>query len=683
MKHLYLFIAISFLATSLSAQHTQLCGTDELSHQLYVSHPALQQQMDANRQYLKAFTAQYVANHTDRDADSVLTIPVVFHVIHMYGNENVTDEQVMSGLYVLNRNFANQHPDSGNIVAAFKPIAANCEIEFKLAHLDPAGNCTNGINRIASALTKVGDHSVKNLVHWDPSKYLNVYVVRSIANLAGHCLMPDQAAAKPEWDGIVIDDSYLGNTGTSSEQTSVVMAHEAGHYLNLFHIWGGNNVPNYFYQLVGQQGNCAIGDDVQDTPPTIGWSNCNLSAVSCGNTVDNVQNAMDYSYCNFMFTQGQRQRMRAALNSQVANRNNLITPANHTATGIDLGTVCRAAFDADLQVVCINDTIAFTDKSVTTPTGWLWNFGDGNTSSEQNPLHAYAAPGDYAVILTATKNSTTASSDTFTVHVNPVNALPFFIEGFETVPTVAQTGLVNSTDNTALRFVLSNSGEGYNSSRAAVVRMADTTAAYTGRTVLTSGAVDLTNQGVPTFTMKYACTQKKQNTDDVLEVFISTDCGKTWLSKGKRLGANLRTVSTPVTDANWAPADSTEWKTYTFAIAGNQTVSSFMFRIEYTTYYGNAFYLDNINLNPAAYTGVERTLLHDIEIVPNPTNGQFMLTGDFEDMQLDLADVNGRTVMQQSHVTGGDRIDIAHLPQGVYLLRLHNDNSYGVKRVIR
>lgn len=683
MKHLYTLLTALFIYATATAQLTQMCGTDEYMHQLFTNNPALQQQMLANRQYLKSFTAQYVAAHADRNADSILTVPVVFHVIHMYGTENVTDQQVMSGLYVLNRNFANQHPDSANIVADFKPIAANCDIEFKLAHTDPDGNCTSGINRIASALTKVGDHSVKNMIHWDPAKYLNVYVVRNIASLAGHCLMPDQAAAKPEWDGIVIDDSYLGNTGTSSEQTSVVMAHETGHYLNLFHIWGGNNVPNYFYQPVGQQANCGIGDDVQDTPPTIGWSTCNLTAASCGNSVDNVQNAMDYTYCNFMFTQGQRQRMRAALNSPIANRNNLITTANHAATGINLGTVCKAAFTASRNIVCINDTVTFTDNSVTTPATWLWNFGDNTTSTEQNPVHAYDTPGDYYVTLTAGKNNTTATSDTFMIHVNGVTAWPFFVQGFETATGIAQTGLINSTDNPSLRFVLSNSGEGYNSAKAACIHMADTTAAYTGRTTLAAGTADLTNQGTPVFGFRYACTQKKQNNDDALDVLISTDCGNTWLSKGKRLGANLRTVSSPVTDVNWAPADTTQWKTYTFAIGSNQATSSFMFRIEYTNYYGNAFYIDNINLNAVAYTGIDKTVLQGIEVVPNPTNGQFKLTGDFEQMELTLTDVNGRTVLTQTSVTGGDVIHIEHLPQGVYLLRLQNDNAYCVKRIIR
>jgi hypothetical protein len=683
MKHIYFLVTLSVLFNSgIYAQTIPMCGTDELSYQLYRDNPSLQGLMESNRAYLKNFTQQYIANQASRsNPDSIYTVPVVFHVIHIYGNENVTDEQVKSGLYVLNRNFSNQNPDSANIAAAFKPIAADCEIQFKLAHLDPNGNCTSGINRIASPLTKFGDHSVKNLIHWDPSKYLNVYVVKGIPNLAGHCLMPDQAAAKPEWDGIVIDDSYLGNIGTSSEFTSVVMAHETGHYLNLFHIWGGNNVPGYFYQPVGQQANCGIGDDVQDTPETIGWSSCNLSSASCSNTVDNVQNAMDYSYCNFMFTQGQRQRMRAALNSPIANRNNLITANNSAATGVNLNTVCKADFIADRNSICYGDTIRFTDKSITTPDTWLWNFGDGATDNIQNPSHAFALPGDYYVTLTASKNSTALTSDSFLVRVNDPNPNPYFVEGFESITQLEQSHLLNNTDNAKLKFALSN-GAGFNSANSIAIRMVDTIA-YTGRTSLISPTINLSSTGTPLFSFKYACSQKKLNSDDVLEVFISTDCGKTWLSKGKRFGSNLQTVATTQNDINWIPADSTQWKTYSFSVGGNQTTANFMFRVEYTSYYTNAFYIDNINLNPAAYNNVEKLLLANVDIMPNPTNGVFKVTGDFDKINLTMLDVNGREVFKKTNVVSNESIDVSVLPQGAYFLRLENENSYCTKKVLR
>ncbi len=686
MKQLCALLAVVYLHYNLPAQEPlKYCGTDDYSYEMYVSHPELRDAMEANRAYLKEFTRNYIAQNSDsRSNDSLYTIPVVFHIIHTYGTENVTDEQVMSGLSVLNRNFSNQHPDSANIVAAFKPIVADCQIEFKLAHLDPQGNCTSGINRIASGLSKYGNHSVKDLIHWDPAKYLNVYVVKQIPNLAGHCLMPDQAAAKPEWDGIVIAHNYLGNIGTSTELTSVVMAHEAGHYLNLFHIWGGNNVPGYFYQPVGQAGNCGIGDDVQDTPETTGWSNCNLNAASCGNTVDMVQNAMDYSYCNFSFTQGQRQRMRAALNSSVAGRNNLMSANNLAATGVDLNILCKASFTVERTITCIFDTLQFTDKSITTPDSWWWNFGDGETSTAQHPWHMYQIEGDYHVTLTATKGGTTVSSDSVLIRVNSTTPYQYFVQDFESVNNMAETALLNESDNPNLLCALSLSNQGYNSDKAAVVRMNDTTFAYSGRTVLTSPNIDLSNAGLAPFSFRYAYSQKVlNNTDDALEVFISNDCGKTWLSKGKRTGANLRTVSSAITDANWSPADSLQWKTYSFTIPSTHAVSNFMFRIELKSFYGNAFCLDNININPSGYNSIEKSELENIEVVPNPTTGSFKLAGDFDKGDVLLLDVNGRVVMEKSNVVANEWMDVQQLPKGIYLLKLENDNAISRKKLIR
>jgi len=47
-------------------------------------------------------------------------------------------------------------------------------------------------------------------------------------------------------------------------------------------------------------------------------------------------------------------------------------------------------------------TVAFTDASTGSPTSWAWTFGDGGTSSSQNPSHTYAAAGTYTVTLVAT-----------------------------------------------------------------------------------------------------------------------------------------------------------------------------------------------------------------------------------------------------------------------------------------
>ena len=57
---------------------------------------------------------------------------------------------------------------------------------------------------------------------------------------------------------------------------------------------------------------------------------------------------------------------------------------------------------------CVNP-IQFTDLTTNLPTGWLWDFGDGTTSPQQNPSHTYAASGTYTITLSATNTNGTAS----------------------------------------------------------------------------------------------------------------------------------------------------------------------------------------------------------------------------------------------------------------------------------
>jgi hypothetical protein len=51
--------------------------------------------------------------------------------------------------------------------------------------------------------------------------------------------------------------------------------------------------------------------------------------------------------------------------------------------------------------------VYFTDQSSGDPTGWQWSFGDGDMSTQQNPVHTYTVPGTYTVSLTVTRNGET------------------------------------------------------------------------------------------------------------------------------------------------------------------------------------------------------------------------------------------------------------------------------------
>ncbi len=79
-------------------------------------------------------------------------------------------------------------------------------------------------------------------------------------------------------------------------------------------------------------------------------------------------------------------------------------------------------FTADVFSGPVPLTVQFTDLSSPTPTGWLWDFGDGNTSTLQNPQHIYALTGAFTVTLTITSPSGYAPlAQTQYITVNPPN----------------------------------------------------------------------------------------------------------------------------------------------------------------------------------------------------------------------------------------------------------------------
>lgn len=83
-------------------------------------------------------------------------------------------------------------------------------------------------------------------------------------------------------------------------------------------------------------------------------------------------------------------------------------------------------------------TYQFTDQSLNSPSTWLWDFGDGNTSTEQNPEHIYATPGEYEVCLTVTNDAGSQTTcETITVVLIPIADFEFVDDG---------VGMVNFTD---------------------------------------------------------------------------------------------------------------------------------------------------------------------------------------------------------------------------------------------
>jgi hypothetical protein len=174
------------------------CGSLQAEQSLIYQQPKSEQiQNDFDK-----VCREYVRNHATQRSNATYTIPVVVHVLHTCGVENISDAQILDALDVLNKDFNKQNADTIEVFPSFDSLIANVGIEFRLAQIDPDGNCTNGIDRIVSGLTNIGGDIAK-LNPWPRKNYLNIWVVKNV-NVAG-------AAAYTYRPALVSGANYLSD----------------------------------------------------------------------------------------------------------------------------------------------------------------------------------------------------------------------------------------------------------------------------------------------------------------------------------------------------------------------------------------------------------------------------------------------------------------------------------------
>lgn len=686
-----ILLQLSIAGKSQAQQHP-ICGADELRISTLREMPKVADVVARRQAELDRFAEQYSANAALRGGEpEVFTIPVVFHVIHQYGPENISDAQLKDGIRVCNATFRKTSPDTAIIVDAFKPIHADCGIEFRLATKDPDGNCHSGINRIASPLGATGDHAVKSLVHWDPTRYLNIYVVSNAAGLAGHAVWPADADTIPEWDGIVMSHNYVGAIGTSDETRSVVFAHECGHYLNLHHIWGGNNVPDFFYLPVAQAENCDHDDLVDDTPNTIGWQSCNLNGASCGNEVDNVQNAMDYSYCNIMFTQGQRDRMRACLNSPIAARNNLWQQSNLIATGVlpEPAPLCAADLTADRTAVCpnIDNVITFSSTSyhgVVDSLRWSFPGGVPSTSAMAAPAITYATPGTYDVTLRAYAGGAwVETTEPAFISVLSVSSVGYpYSESFEEPLVLDGASWSRSSLDSENRWELTDAASS-DGTRSAVLDNWES--GTMTRDELFAPPIDLTGASQMKVAFKYAFAGNAQPLgSDRLQFMVTRNCETSWTTRLSLSGEALQTAA--VQAAPFVPT-ADQWVQEVVNIPALYFDEGFRFKFVHTSAGGNRLYIDDINVDINASVQ-DMALLSGLSIHPNPVSNTLHFTMTTERatrVTIQVMDLAGRTVQSRTQQdlmpgTSHHSMHVEELCAGMYILSIVGEDGAMAQR---
>ena len=263
-KSIFIFLLL-FIAHNIYSQ--KVCSSSFNPSLVQISDNARYQRYTQIEQFILAYrNSLSSSNGRLINANSLITIPVVVHVLH--GGEvigfgrNISVAQVQSQIDVLNEDFRRLNADRVNTPAGFQTVASDVSIQFQLACVDPNGNATNGISRRQTTTAAFSSNdNIKSTTlggedAWPTSRYLNIWVSNLTGGTLGYAQFPFDYSTKPNTDGIVVKTTAFGRVGnvTTPFHLGRTASHEVGHWLNLFHIWGDD-------------GNACTGtDQCNDTP---------------------------------------------------------------------------------------------------------------------------------------------------------------------------------------------------------------------------------------------------------------------------------------------------------------------------------------------------------------------------------------------------------------------------------
>lgn len=690
MKILKIILSTAFIL-SVSLSYAQ-CYTDQYLEELLQSDS--QTAVNYSHYLEHHMTTVMEATNSNDDAKykkkASRVVPVVFHVIHAYGEENISKSQILEQLDILNKDFSKTNSDTGIVREIFKGVAADMDIEFKLAQIAPDGSCTDGINRVYSELTDGGDEKVKELIRWDYRKYLNIWVVKRIERnweppsyVLGYATLPYGTSASR--DGIVIRHDRIGTTGTAvSVSRGRTLTHEVGHWVGLLHPFQG-----------GCTTNDAWTDQVDDTPPVAEASyGCNRNANTCSNDnpdlPDQIENYMDYSNesCQSMFTVGQLARVNQFLSSGTYRGQN-ISSSNLSATGVNNPQDCRPiadfyTIDKETYVCESNSSLTFKDHSYRgdiSSRQWFFEGGTPSTSTALEPEVSYSSAGNYDVTLIVGNGEgfdTLTRTEFITVRPTVAQIKAPFGEDFESVNFGFGWQLETSDNDGWSTF-----NRGSNSSNGLRCYIDDLTDQNV-RFSLTMPPVDLNSHGTPIdLHFDYAYAPRSNNSSEVLLISLSEDCGVTWKTiKGLTANSGLATIQGNYPD--FVPNSQSQWAHGSINIDGYASSQNIMFRFDVLSKGGNSVYLDNINLAQFGLSVNELGLSSKLNIYPNPAANKLTVNAGTEWLNAvyEVRDLSGRLILQSQLTSTDQLITVDELLNGVYMFSIEKDNIRRTEKLI-
>ncbi len=648
----FLSLGLALFTLQLANGQQEWCAASQLMQQKAQESPQMAQQFDAFIQRFEQFGKDYRSGALENDNRATeatgIYIPVVFHIIHNGDaegtGENITEAQCLSQIDAMNKHFNGQDPLNASVPAPFQSLVANVGINFCMAKFDPDGNPTNGITRHQFPNATWDDQNtidatLKPSTIWDNKKYLNVWVVRmggSLVSTGGggvlaYATFPGFGPASE--DGIVARFNTIGTTGSllPGITKGKTVSHEVGHWLGLLHTWG-------FSAGCGD-----VGDFIDDTPDQDDQNfGCpTFPKVSCPNAAPNgdmFMNYMDYADddCASMFSLGQSARMLNTLNTNRAEIKNSASKCFYSLDAavvklqLPIDTICSLSFSplvtiqnagvSPLTSAKIYYQIDGGTVQLYNWTGYLASQETANVSlPTQNVLegaHTFdiSIGGPNNQLSDDFSGNDNLNTPFYAYDAQAENQLPY-TQDFEGAFTPVNWTLINPNNDITWEQSTIAGGYGNSNSSMSINNLGYTTNPNKRRDAIETVPFDLTGIVYPELKFDLAYARRDSVRSDSLNVYYSLDCGSNWIKIFVQRGADLATSSNQT--ALFIPSPS-EWKTVKLPllnIVGQNRVS---FRFENVTGWGNALYIDNINLANNISLSIPKQEKVEVKIFPNP-----------------------------------------------------------------
>ncbi len=333
------------------------------------------------------------------------TIPLVFHILTQAAPTQIAVEQAVA---TLNLAFANSEQFENEDAAA-------TQLSFGLACEAPDGGATAGITYVNSGYRIVDadlEHQdLVNTIKWDPSRYVNIWVVDGID---GEALADYEG--RTWWTRSGIGGYASGDGVVVSSMDAGLLAHEIGHYFGLLHTWQGRDCKN---------DDClADGDLVCDTPPdrstsdSCGDNSCRTDTLSnfsnntfFADTLDMGTNFMDYGNggCSMDFSLGQAERMQFIIESSYPNLPYELRAVNacpspcedEMSIQIEVAQEYPEIGSIDFTSDFVGDLTNFEWYQAAMNTVWSGAASGDLVSTDQNYSGNFDTAGEYSIYLRA------------------------------------------------------------------------------------------------------------------------------------------------------------------------------------------------------------------------------------------------------------------------------------------